>query len=395
MKRSAKFSFIFASILMLTTAALAITTISASGSTQVTRLYGQDRYVTATKIADALAVQFNLNFASGDKFDNVVLASGNNYPDALSGAPLARSLKAPILLLDKTPEDSQITWNYLESHVRKSGKIILLGGTGVIPGSFKNQLLKMGFYKENIYQYGGKDRHETSLIIAKALNSKPHMVTLVSSGNFYDAMTVATLSAANKAPILLISPTGLTAEQKQYLDKAVSDDCAVDVFGEITNTVAGQNIRDKYPEAHLFDLLGNQIFHTNELNRYANNSLWAHLTVSVYPSPIIYLATGEDYPDALTGAVYASGRYEGYYPGFILLTKPNELPAETIHVLNHIAYYAKLASTSADDRSITLDPIKYPQVVIFGGPGAVSYTVGSQVQSILNSSGFPKETGEP
>ncbi len=398
MKISAKLTLltlILTLVVLLLTTSFVSTAIATPESTEVTRLYGQDRYVTATKIADALAAQINLNLGSGDKFDNVVLASGNNYPDALSGAPLAKSLKAPILLLNKTSEDSQTTWNYLESHVRKSGKIILLGGTGVIPESFKKQLLKMGFSSENIYQYGGKDRNETSLIIAKALSSKPYLVTLVSSVNFYDAMSVATLSAANRAPILLVSPTGLTAEQKQYLDKAVSEDCAVDVFGEITNTIAGRNIRDNYPDAHLFNLLGNQIFHTNELNRYASNSLWAHLTVSVCPSPVIYLATGEDYPDALTGAVYASGRYAGYYPGYILLTKPDELPAETIHVLNHMAYYAKLASTSADDKSITLDPIVYPKVIIFGGPGAVSYKVGSQVQSILNSPGVPKEVSEP
>jgi hypothetical protein len=366
---------------------------AASTTTEVTRIYGQDRYETATKIADGLATQLNLNLSAGDKFANVVLASGNNYPDALAGAPLAKSLNAPILLLDKTPEDSRVTLKYIDAHVQKSGKVILLGGSGLFPESFKNQLLKMGFYSENIYQYGGKDSKETSLIIAKALNSKPRAIAIVSDSNFYDALTVAPLCGVDKSPVLLVPAIGLTAEQRQYLDDIVNEDVPVTVFGEIEMSQAAVDIANRYPDVDFYFNIGYEVFENYFSNRYAINSLWAHMPIlySHTPSPVIYLATGEDYPDALTGAVIASYYTKGYWPGFILLTKPDELPAETAHVLNHMSYYAKLPSISVEDWTKTLDPIGYPKVVVFGGPGAVSDNIVSRVQQILNGPGLPEE----
>lgn len=48
------------------------------------RLAGSDRYETAYAVAE----QMKLNKGK-EKFDNIVVASGENYPDALSGNYLA------------------------------------------------------------------------------------------------------------------------------------------------------------------------------------------------------------------------------------------------------------------------------------------------------------------
>lgn len=49
------------------------------------RCYGQERYQTATAIADQLAEQFKIDYSKGQQFQAVVLASGNNWLDAVSG----------------------------------------------------------------------------------------------------------------------------------------------------------------------------------------------------------------------------------------------------------------------------------------------------------------------
>ncbi|MFZ3130685.1 MAG: cell wall-binding repeat-containing protein [Desulfosporosinus sp.] len=67
----------------------AILALANQPSNQVERLAGNTRFQTMWQIAS--------------KFprivDNVVLTTGNNYPDALAGVPLAHQKEGPLLLL--------------------------------------------------------------------------------------------------------------------------------------------------------------------------------------------------------------------------------------------------------------------------------------------------------
>lgn len=355
--------------LLLPTMAFAnIANASTPTSTQVTRIWGQNRYETATKIADSLAVQQGIDFSAGEGFENVVLASGNNFPDALTGAPLARSVNAPILLLDATPEASQTTWDYIKAHVNKSGNVYILGGKGVIPYSFTQHLVDMSFDVQHIYQIGGKDRNETSLMIAKVLPYHNTFV-LVSDSNFYDALTVASISAADPDPILLVPDAGLTADQQKYLDQLQP---YVLVIGELEKT-NGKTLVNRYPKSLAF----------TGANRYETNALWSS---TIKNRPTVYLATGEDYPDALAGAVLAAIPSKPYGPGVIILTTPDKLQPETVTLLNKTAYYAKMSSVSG---STVLPAVNYPQLVVFGGSVAVRDMVVNQAQQILNGPGYP------
>ncbi|HVJ50707.1 cell wall-binding repeat-containing protein [Desulfitobacterium sp.] len=207
---------------------------SSSTSVQVKRLYGQDRYQTATKIADEVALENGIDFSKGQKFKAVVLASGNDYPDAIAGAPLAQLYGGSILLVDRTPEESTTTWDYIRTHVNSEGQVFILGGKGVIPESFTNYLQSMGFNVGNIHQIGGKDRNETSLLIAKELLNPAQTAFLVSDSNFYDALTIASSAVSLNIPILLVSPSGLSPEQKSFSDFLTG----VMSVGEIQKTIA-------------------------------------------------------------------------------------------------------------------------------------------------------------
>jgi len=367
-KISGIFIVLILTLLLPTIAFANVSTAYTPTSTQVTRIWGQNRYETAIKIADSLAVQLNIDFAAGEQFRNVVLASGNNFPDALAGAPLAHYAGAPILLLDTTPEASQITWDYINSKVNKNGNVYILGGKGVIPSSFTKHLVDMGFDATHIYQIGGQDRNETSLMIAKLLPYHNNFV-LVSDSNFYDALTVASVAAADPDPILLVPDSGLTADQQNYLDQLQP---YVLVMGELEKT-NGKTLINRYPKALAFA----------GANRYDTNALWC---VSMKNRPVVYLATGKDYPDALAGAVLAGTPTKPYGAGVIILTTPDILQPETVSLLNKTAYYAKLSSVSG---STVLSAVNYPQLVVFGGSAAVSDAVVNQAQQILNGPGYP------
>lgn len=57
---------------------------------EVTRTYGQNRYQTSRAVAE--------KWWSPESTDTVVLACGTNFPDGLSGAPVAFAYRAPLLL---------------------------------------------------------------------------------------------------------------------------------------------------------------------------------------------------------------------------------------------------------------------------------------------------------
>lgn len=60
--------------------------------------------------------------------DNAIVASGENFPDALSGSALASKMDAPIILTDGVNILKQK--EYLDNNNYKN--LILLGGTGAI-----------------------------------------------------------------------------------------------------------------------------------------------------------------------------------------------------------------------------------------------------------------------
>lgn len=341
---------------------------------EVTRLWGQDRYETATKIADQVASQYSIDYSKGQKLDNIVLASGNNWPDALSGAPLAYKLKAPILLLDNTTDSSTRTWDYINAHVNKNGHIYILGGKGVIPQEFTDYLISMGFPSSNIQQIGGQDRDETSLMIAKMIGIDPskNELIMVSDSNYYDALSSTGADASANIPTLLVNPNGFGQGQKEFVDSVKY----IVAEGELSKT-----IESFYPRiADHIRIGGNDEYDSN-----------ANIAERTNAKNYIFLATGEDYPDALSGAALIAAMGESP----VILTKPNELPLRTQVGLNFITYAnhgSYSYSTGNPDGLMHLtNNASYPKLIVLGGSGAVSDSVVEKVKAIMETNGNGKE----
>ncbi|MFP3339089.1 cell wall-binding repeat-containing protein, partial [Micrococcus sp. SIMBA_131] len=84
----------------------------------IERIAGKDRYLTAVAISKA----------SFEAADTVVLARGDDFPDALSGAPLAYKKNATILLpRGSSPLAAHNAINRLGGHPA----IVLVGSGGV------------------------------------------------------------------------------------------------------------------------------------------------------------------------------------------------------------------------------------------------------------------------
>lgn len=248
-------------------------------STTLPRLSGSDRYETAIAISQD----------GWETSENVILATGNDFPDALSAAPLAKQLNAPILL---TTSDSISTELESELQRLKCKNIYLIGGDGVISENLEDKLQEMKF---GVIRISGNDRYETSLKIASYLFENFNVsseIAVATGDDFPDALSMAPIAASNDIPIILSPKTDVSVEFKTFLtDHKVSKAFIIGGTGVISDQVSQQLPN---PER----LWGTDRYKTNIaiLNKFLDSINFDKT----------YVATGTDFPDALAGAAIAA-----------------------------------------------------------------------------------------
>jgi putative cell wall-binding protein len=167
----------------------------------VTRLSGADRYATAAKIID-----------EGDKAptDTAILATGENFPDALGGGPLAYAEGMPLAIT----QPGEISDGVVAS-LKRAGisQVIVLGGTQAVSKAVVDKLATNGITVAK--RYAGADRAETSALLAEQ-EVKPAKdggygfddtaVNVASGGAAFDgvdALSAAPLSGKTGTPLLI------------------------------------------------------------------------------------------------------------------------------------------------------------------------------------------------
>lgn len=192
------------------------------------RLSGRDRYETAAKIAEQ---------GWKTSSDYAILAAGmdDNLVDALTAAPLAKALNAPILL---TQGDSLNS--YAQAELQRLGvkTVYITSGSGVIKPAVTDQLSTLGIKTISL---GGKDRFATALNLAQTLGKIApfsQMVVATAYSNA-DALSVAGIAAAQGMPILLTDAKTLPAETAAYIDSlsGITHTYVVGGTGVVSDTV--------------------------------------------------------------------------------------------------------------------------------------------------------------
>ena len=176
----------------------AIPTLVESG---VKRVYGSTRYQTAILQANELKALLKV-----DKFDAVIVATGENFADALSGAYLGYVKKAPILLVNSKSVNE--VKDYIKNNLASGGTIYLLGGPTVVPNDVTAGL--SGFTPKRLY---GKTRYETNIEILKEAGVKGEELMICDGNNFADSLS----ASAAQRPIFLVNKS-LNKAQRAYLD---------------------------------------------------------------------------------------------------------------------------------------------------------------------------------
>lgn len=244
------------------------------------RFYGANRYKTAIKAADALKTEMGV-----DKFSNIIVAAGSDYPDALSGNYLAKVKNAPTLLVDnRQPKE---TLDYIKTNLEDKGTVYLLGGKGVISEAIRSDLEKQGY---KVVRLGGRDRYETNLNILKAAGAKNEDLLVCSGLGFADSLS----ASAAERPILLVGKT-LVTEQKAYL--------AGNEFRNVYLIGGAGVVSNNYLTAMKPYSTTGVVERVAGVNRYATSVAVAEKFFN-NPENIVF-ANGSAFPDGLAGGTIA------------------------------------------------------------------------------------------
>jgi putative cell wall-binding protein len=294
------------------------------------RIGGADRYATSALVSAAA-------FAPGVPV--VYIATGTQFPDALSGGAAAGHNKGPVLLVTADGIPAPIHNELLRL---KPTRIVVLGGAGAVSDRVANALKRIA----PTTRIGGADRYETSARISAATFKSGVPAVYVTTGeNFPDALSGGAAAGATGAPVLLVTrdrvPAAIRAEIARLKPQKII------VLGG-TGVVSGSVATALTSIAPTSRIAGD--------DRYGTS---AKISRSAFSPgvPIVYLATGVDFPDALSGSAAAIAG-----AGPVLLVTEKTIPA---------AVRAELAR------------LRPHRVVVLGGPTRVGNAVLKEAQGFV------------
>lgn len=305
----------------------------ASEKVDVSRVSGNDRYDTAIEISKK----------SFETAENVVLASGEQFPDALAGGVLASVLKAPVLLTKSSEMSSKVSD---EIKRLKAKNIYILGGENSVSREIESNLAKE--YK--IKRISGTDRYDTSVRIANEIRdiTKKTELAVASGKSFADALSAAPALAKQQIPIILTD--GDKPEfNTMNLNKLYSIDVKYVIGGE-------NSVPNKFATATR--IAGSDRYQTSVevAKRFYKDSKNA------------LLASGMVFPDGLSSISLAMKN-----DAPVLLTSRNSLP------------------TSVDKY---IKESKVESLTIVGGFGSVSSSIENDIKTTTNNAVLDKKNKE-
>lgn len=256
-------------------------------------LAGATRYTTAVDISRS-------TFPDGA--DTVIVATGENFPDALAGSSLAGLYGAPVLLVH-TMVPAEVA-----EEIERLGasEAIVLGREKAVPLSVDAELEDLGL---EVTRLGGVDRFETAALIAEEAiayvgDDWDGSAFLATGYDWPDALSAGPLSATTGWPIFLGGPAG---DPITDYTAGVMDDLGVgDVY-----VLGGPAVISLGADAGMSaQALAGE-------NRYETAVAIAEFGVDELGLSMgsLAVATGERYPDAL-----AAGPAQGIIGGSLLIT---------------------------------------------------------------------------
>ncbi|WP_440709962.1 cell wall-binding repeat-containing protein [Herbiconiux sp. YIM B11900] len=172
----------------------------------IVRLAGADRYEVSRAVVDyafcGTLPGSEATECAGDS-DDIFLATGSNYPDALAAGPAAAHLDAAVLLVHGTSSSLDDPTKSLLHRVRASSGHIAGGPNSVSDGIENDLRSTIGF----AVRYAGADRFDVAVNMNyDVFRGKVTDVFVASGYVFPDALSAGPAAAVYGAPLYLVRP---------------------------------------------------------------------------------------------------------------------------------------------------------------------------------------------
>ncbi len=301
---------------------------------------GNNRYLTAIKGSQTA-------FPNGSSA--VVIATGENFADALGGAGLAGALDGPLLLTQKASLPGPVMTEVGRLNAKKA---YILGGTGAVSAQVEASLkTKLG--TNNVIRLQGSNRYQTADRVAaetiRVLNTSGTYTgdAFVATGaNFPDALGASPIAAAQGMPVFLADPTRSTVPLPASVKRVwiTGGTAAVSAPTETS-------LKRSLGTANVKRLAGGNRFDTAA--RVAAFGVGRGMSWEG-----VGITTGMNFPDAL-----AAGPALGSRGAVMLLTDTNAVPQHT-------------------STALSANKTKISRVTFFGGDAAVPPGVRTTVNNL-------------
>ncbi|MBN9139921.1 MAG: cell wall-binding repeat-containing protein [Micrococcales bacterium] len=265
-------------------------TAPAPATPVVERIGGADRFAAAAGMSRA---------AYPGGADVVYVASGMNFPDALTAAPAAIAEAGPLLL---TASD-QLPASVREELTRLDPERVVIVGGPVSVSPAVRLAIRAAVPLAVVEEVSGADRYEVSRNLMRRSFPAATSVYIATGANFPDALSAAPAASHEGSPVLLVPNTTRPDAPLEAIDAPTRDllrgppqvSRATIVGGPATLSTDVAYALDYSTPATTSRLWGQDRFGASQ----AINS------ATFVSADTVYLASGLTYPDALAGAVLA------------------------------------------------------------------------------------------
>ena len=296
----------------------------------ILRLAGSNRSETAIEAAKHLKARKGI-----EKFDNIIIASGTGFADALSASYLAYKKDGPILLVDRS---SILTVsNFVNENLAPGGKVFIIGGEGAVSMDVDSYIIA-GSGNDTVVRLAGKDRFTTNIMVLNEAGVEGEDLLVASGSGFADALS----ASAAKKPILLVG-------------KSLSDNQTIYLNSHVTS-LSGKYYVIGGPGAVAQDI-ENALTQYGTVKRLQGNDRFATsiaVAEEFFPGNVdtVVVAFGTNFPDGLSGGPIAAA----YDAPLILVTDK---------------VYAHAVTQFAQKNAF--------QLVVMGGTGVISDATAEKI----------------
>ncbi|MBR0154067.1 MAG: cell wall-binding repeat-containing protein, partial [Lachnospiraceae bacterium] len=273
--------------------------ICGSAKADVARVYGNTRYKTSIAVAQELKERLGV-----EKFDTILICTGENPVDALAGSYLSVKMMAPILMVQNKKTPIKLVTDYVRDNLAEGGKVYVFGGENAVPDACLEGIRELGIEPERL---AGSTRFRTNMLINETIGIEEGAEVLICDGQgekdengveqyaFADSLS----ASASGRPLFLVDGSASAPKnyQKEYLKELAEKGCTFVILG-------GEKAVSPEMKASIEEIVGKEVERIAGSTRYRTS---AALAERFFPDAKgIVLATGVNFPDGLAGGALAA-----------------------------------------------------------------------------------------